>query len=76
MICLLAVELLPNSSPAANNTSDISELNFLWATLPLTVTLLLLRFLCGNRRSRIFILALWSCDFEFPREHCSFSAIS
>ena len=26
MIRLLAVELLPNSSPPANNTSDISEL--------------------------------------------------
>ena len=49
---------------------------FLCATLPLTVTWLLLPFLCGNRRSRIFILALWSCDFEFPTEHCSCSAIS
>jgi len=48
----------------------------LCATLPLTVTLLLLPFLCGNRMSRIFIFALWSCDFEFPTEHCNCSAIS
>jgi hypothetical protein len=48
----------------------------LCATLPLPVTWLLLPFLCGNRRSRIFIFALWSCDFEFPTEHWSCSAIS
>ena len=33
-------------------------------------------FLCGNKSSRIFIFALWSCDFEFPMEQCSSSAIS
>ena len=32
--------------------------------------------LCGNSRSRIDFLALWSCDFEFPMEHCNWSAIS
>ena len=28
-------------------------------------------FLFGNSTSRIFIFALWSCDFEFPMEHCN-----
>src|ERR1700674_3674407 len=76
MIRLLAVELLPNSSPPAKQYIGHIGTYFLCATLPLTVTCLLLAFLCGNRRSRIFIFALWSCDFEFPMEQCSSSAIS
>ena len=71
MIRLLAVELLPNSSPPSQQYIGHIGTYFLCATLPPTVTLLLLPFLCGNRRSRIFNFALWSCDFEFPTEHCS-----
>src|ERR1700686_5093444 len=68
---------LSNDSPSCSRTSaifiapsqqDIRHIGtyFLCATIRRTVALLLLPLLGGNRRSRIFIFALWSCDFEFP----------